>query len=116
MIAEINGRYSVPADGGAVPVSRRYTYSREPGWPLRPYQIVSLLEMLKFWAAPYYQMMHHLDMYEFEVLGAIRRRSDSILEKFINENRNKETEGHATPYPVFVRTVWHGTDNESGLR
>lgn len=88
MIAEINGRHSVPADGGAMLVSHASPIP-ENGWPLRPYQIVSLLEMLKFWAGPYYQMMYQLDLYAVEVQGAIQRRGDNIRERFISEGDAK---------------------------
>jgi hypothetical protein len=59
MIAGINGQVSVPVDGGAVPVSHASPIP-ENGWPLRPFQIVSLLEMIEFQAGEFFGLLNRL--------------------------------------------------------
>lgn len=59
--------------------------SLEIGWPPRPFQIVSLLEMLEFWAEPYYQVLYHLGLYKSEIAYKLQHRSNSFLERYISQ-------------------------------
>jgi hypothetical protein len=51
MIAEINGRFSVPADGRAIPVSHASSI---------PFRIVSLLDMIEFEAREFFGIINRL--------------------------------------------------------
>lgn len=44
------------------------------GWPLRPFQIVSLYEVLEFWGLAFYTIVNNLRNYTIEIERAIERR------------------------------------------
>ena len=69
MIAEINGR-SVPADGGTVPVSHASPIPAN-GWPLHPFQIVSLYDVIKFKARDFFKLVSHLKGLQ-SAIGSVR--------------------------------------------
>ncbi|MGI9064851.1 MAG: hypothetical protein ACR2HX_00370, partial [Pyrinomonadaceae bacterium] len=91
MVTEISGLTVDPSTGGNGLSLSEALPSLENGFPLRPFQIVSLLDVLELFAEPFYVMSLRLWMYTSELKEAIHRESGQDKLSETNKAHAKET-------------------------